>query len=121
MKNFILVIVAVVLFVLLCPVGLVVELVMIWRRENRKHLNDFFLRIAVSIDQLGNTICATLFNLALIKHSSPFRFGNPDETISSVIGKNKINHSLTSVGVWLDWVLDSLDDNHSLKNIESDE
>ncbi len=121
MKNFILVIVAVVLFALLAPIGLMVELVMVWKYESRKHLSDFWLKIAVSIDQLGNTVCATLFNLVLIKYYSHLRFGNPDETISSVIGKNKINKSLTRAGRWLDWVLDALDDDHSIKNIESDE
>lgn len=79
------------------------------------------MSIAVSIDQLGNTVCATLFNLVLIRQYSPFRFGNPDETISSVIGKNKVNQSLSLAGVWLDWILDKLDDNHSVKNIENDE
>jgi hypothetical protein len=123
MKNFLLVIIAIVLFTILAPIGLIVELVVVLfrRKANTDRLNHFFLIVAISIDQLGNAVCSTLFNATLIKKSSSERFGNPDETISSVLGKNKLNNTLTRVGEQLEWILHVLDKNHSVKNIEYDE
>lgn len=80
---------------------------------------DLFLSTAISIDQLGNTFCASLFNYFL--QDRGYKFGNVDETISGVIGKNKVLGKLTKLGKALDWVLESLDPNHSIKSIEKDE
>ena len=57
--------------------------------------------LAHSIDQTGNVICERLFNHILIK-SRIHRFGNPDETISSVLGKNKVINNLAFLGKGLD-------------------
>lgn len=69
------------------------------------------------MDQLGNVVCATLFNLVLIKTGTS-KFGDPDETISSVIGKAKLSNRLTFVGNALDFFLNLIDKNHSIKSIE---
>jgi len=77
--------------------------------------------LAVSIDQLGNVLMAPLFNLILIDSYSGHLFGNPDETISSVLGKNKIGGNLLYLGKRLDAWLNGIDPNHSIKSIEKDE
>lgn len=122
--SLILVVVAVVLFVLLLiiaiPWGFIASL---WKRSFKnglKELSAWFCAWAISIDQLGNVVCKEFFNDALILHNG-IPFGNEDETISSVLGKNKKANTLSKIGKGLDWILDILDPNHSIKSIEADE
>lgn len=77
----------------------------------------YFTNIAISIDQAGNTVGYKMFNDILIKPNG-HKFGNPDETISSVIGKNKLRKKLSMTGKILDWILCKLDPGHSLNSIE---
>lgn len=85
------------------------------------NLADYLLEVAQSIDQFGNVVCADLFDITLIKKGSIHKFGNPDETISSVLGKNKVSGTLSRTGKVVDWILDKIDPNHSIKSIEEDE
>jgi hypothetical protein len=75
-------------------------------------------RAAYSIDQQGNTMYHRMLNDFFIKRTSADKFGNPDETISSVLGKNKLTDSLTGMGILLANILDALDKNHVTKSIE---
>jgi len=128
MKNIllaiILLIVAIFLFgVLLIPAILWGIVASFWKRKFKNGTNEvakWFYAWALSIDQLGNVVCKELFNDALITPSG-IEFGNPDETISSVLGKNKLNNSLTWLGKSLDWILNKLDPNHSINSIENNE
>ena len=122
--NFLLMFVAVLLFSVLAPIGVLYGLgasfFQVKIREGFKKISGYFMSIAVSIDQSGNVFCKELFNDALIGlkgHS----FGNEDETISSVLGKNKISNTLTWVGKSLDWLLNLFEKNHSVISIEHDE
>lgn len=85
-----------------------------------RHFNDYCHRLAKSIDQTGGVIMKDLFNKILIKEWG-YKFGNIDETISSCIGKNKVRGSLTKLGKVIDWVLNTLDPNHSLDAIDHTE
>jgi hypothetical protein len=58
-----------------------------------------------------------LLNLLWIKKNG-YQFGNPDETVSSVIGKNLKNESLSSFGKVISNILDKIDPNHSLNSID---
>ena len=62
-----------------------------------------------------------MFNSILISSKSEYKFGNPDETISSVLGKNKRAGNLLYLGKRLDAWLNGIDPNHSIKSIEEDE
>lgn len=123
-KSIVLVIVAVILFIVLLPVAIIWGVVAsLWKRKAEHgidELSSWFYAWAISIDQLGNVVCKELFNDALIVHNG-IPFGNPDETISSVLGKNKVAGSLNLLGKGLDWILNILDPNHSIKSIEEDE
>lgn len=79
--------------------------------------NQYFLKMAISIDQMGNVAMQELFNDVLIKNRD-YPFGDEDETISSVIGKNLKYGNLTTLGKALNAVLDFLDPDHSLNSIE---
>jgi hypothetical protein len=107
-------IIAIIISIILFPIGFIITMFY----PNRK---KYLYNIALGIDQLGNVVCARLFNLTLIYQSSIHKFGNEDETISSVIGKNKRTNTLTIIGHLLDTLLDAIDKNHSIDAIEEDE
>jgi hypothetical protein len=109
-KDWILLLVAIMLCVLLFPIGFAIGLIPINR-------NKYLYNICIGLDQLGNVVCSTMFNLLLIKKGCS-QFGNPDETISSVIGKAKLSNKLTFAGKTLDFFLNLIDKNHSIKSIE---
>lgn len=77
-----------------------------------KKVDKYFYDLAFSIDQLGNVLCAPVFNKILLKKNPAKLYGNPDETISHVTGVNKLNGTLTWLGRFLAWVLNNLDKNH---------
>jgi len=111
MRGLILLIIALTIAVILIPICFVFALFFSGRCA-------FLMRVAVSIDQLGNVIGARLFNIALIKESG-WQFGGEDETISSVLGKNKMLGLLKPLGRWLDRLLDRIEKDHTIKSIEN--
>jgi 8-oxo-dGTP diphosphatase len=109
----ILLVLAIFLAIVLFPIGFSVA--MFYPKRGK-----YMYKIALGIDQLGNVVCKHLFNITLIKKDG-YKFGNEDETISSVIGKNKVLNKLTYTGMLLSMLLDAIDENHSIKSIEADE
>ena len=87
-------------------------------KELLQRWHQYFLKMAISIDQLGNVVLQDLFNDLLITTKSQHSFGDEDETISSVLGKNKATQSLTKFGTLLANFLDWIDPNHVLNSIE---
>ena len=80
-----------------------------WKKYNKT--------LAVAKDQYGNVLGQYLFNNLFIT-GSRYKFGSEDETISSVIGKNKLKNTLTKTGKILDFILNKLEKDHSIKAIE---
>lgn len=78
----------------------------------------YFLDTAINIDRFGNREFRFSLNKYLIKKNSPFRFGNIEETISSVLGKNQRFGYLTKFGKIICLILDFLDENHCEKSIQ---
>lgn len=83
--------------------------------------NQWNFDLAVAKDQYGNTLGKWIFTDLLITKESKNHFGNVDETISSVIGKNKREGTLTLLGKFIDGVLNVIDPNHSIKAIDDTE
>jgi 8-oxo-dGTP diphosphatase len=106
-------ILAIVLAIVLFPIGFMFS--MFYPKRGK-----YLYKIALGIDQLGNVVCARLFNFFLIDIDG-HKFGNEDETISSVVGKNKKTNTLTLFGMALDLLLEVIEKNHSVKSIEIDE
>jgi len=80
-----------------------------------------FKDLAISKDQTSNVYVQFYFNKLMLKNTSIDLFGNPDETISSVFGKNKRSGKLTKFGkYWADW-LNKREKNHVEIAIEDDE
>jgi len=113
MRGFILLIIALLLSVVLLPVGFAFQVVTTFFR----HINRYLFTIAKSIDQLGNVVCADLFNYTMIKKDG-YRFGNEDVTISHVLGVNKKINTLTFTGKLLANFLNLIDKQHVEKAIE---
>lgn len=77
--------------------------------------------LAIATDQYGNGLSKYLFNILLIKKTAKHKFGNIDETISSVIGKNLLAGTLTGLGRLVNIILDAIDPNHSINAIDNTE
>lgn len=107
--GFILLIVAIVLSLILLPIGWFYSLITL--RSDLKKLNSYAKLIALSIDQLGNVVLSNLMNDTLIKENG-HKFGNEDETISKVLGINKYYGKLTKLGKIISDILNWLDKDH---------
>lgn len=75
-------------------------------------VSRLFYFLAYSIDQLGNVLAAALFDDIMIKGKDKYRFGNPDITISAVLGENKHRGTLTKLGAILCAILNWIDKDH---------
>lgn len=78
--------------------------------------NKYFLNTASDIDRFANRNFRTLWNATLINKNG-YKFGDVRETISSVLGKNKRDNTLSRTGKILTNILDFLDKNHSINSI----
>ncbi len=109
--------VSLILLILTGPFGFLYGLLFSLFTKGLGGTGEYLLKIAVSVDQLGNVLMQHLLNVLWIKKGG-YKFGNRDETISSALGRNKKLGSLTHFGNLVDKILDKLDPNHSLNSID---
>ncbi|WP_312395755.1 hypothetical protein [Chryseobacterium sp.] len=83
---------------------------------SKDNANGYFRSTAVNIDKFGNREFRSLWNLAL-RNKSGYKFGNFEETISSVLGKNERDGTLSMIGKVLVWILNTIDKNHCRNSI----
>lgn len=83
-------------------------------------INKAFYMIAYAIDQLGNVVCQFLFNDLMIKKEG-YKFGDPDKTISYVLGINKQDGTLSGFGGLIVALLHLIDPNHVEKAVQNDQ
>ena len=81
-------------------------------------VTKYFINTSRNIDIFGNKEYRTLFGYTLLSNKSVVKFGK-DETISSVLGKNQQNKTLSIAGRLLVWILNLLDKNHCQEAAES--
>jgi 8-oxo-dGTP diphosphatase len=86
-------------------------------REDSTGWYNWFYRIALGLDMLGNTVCGPLFNVVMIR-AGGYCFGLDGETISSALGKNVVRGTLTWPGRLLNWLLCRIQANHAVLSIE---
>ena len=77
----------------------------------------YFRSTALSIDIWANTEFRTLWNTQL-RIDGGYEFGKTGETISSALGKNQRDGTLTKKGKILVAILDFLDENHCENSIK---
>jgi hypothetical protein len=117
-KSFSLFLIALFLLITTAPFGLLFALGRQLLFRKLRLLSVYLLEVALVIDQAGNVIMQHLLNFALLKQSKKaYLFGNKNETISSVIGKNHVLGTLSFLGASLDKMLNFIDKNHSLDSI----
>ena len=116
--GFILYIVAFLLFI---PLTFLNIICVLWKYAKVgsfwKTLGKYFFQGAIDIDVFGNHNFRTLFN-AILRKPGGYPFGIEEETISSVLGKNQKDGTLSFIGVGVAFVLDCLDKNHCKKSIK---
>ena len=108
-------------FALFLPLTILNFLVVVWKYRDL----NYFKSSAISLDRFGNYEFRTLFNLTLIKPKRikegvvlrAYQFGKFEETISSVLGKNQRQGTLSKTGKILVWILDKIEKDHCRKNI----
>ena len=77
----------------------------------------YFLDTAINLDRFGNREFRFSLNKYLIHKDSVNRFGDFRETISSVLGKNQRDNTLTKKGIRICKILDWFDEEHCKKSI----
>ena len=128
-KSLVLFWVAGILSVILLPLGIIWTvgeiLVRIFSSSEKKSafakslwfLTATLHSLALWLDQIGNAVCRDLFNRLLIEEDG-YKFGKVQETISSVLGKNERDWTLSLGGLLLVIVLDSIDKDHCRNSIQ---
>jgi hypothetical protein len=107
MIGYILFLVAVIVGVILYPIGIIYGAL----KMAVLYVGAILKTFAVGISQFGNVACSELFNDTLIKKNG-IKFGNPDNTISKVLGLNKKAGTLTKTGLFVADLLNKIDNNH---------
>ncbi len=115
MVNFILVILAKVLYLTVEPINFI-YVIFVKKKFTWKRLNGYFREEAVAIDRFGNSQYRSLFNDLFVAENG-YHHGNINETISSVLGKNQRDKTLTNFGRLIANTLDIIDKDHCLKSI----
>jgi len=101
-------------YILLLPLTIINYFVVLFSAKDEA--KGYFRSTAINIDKFGNREFRTLWNKTLRKENG-YKFGNPEETISSALGKNERDGTLSRTGKALTWLLNKLDKDHGLKSI----
>jgi len=112
--NYLLLIIALLLSIILFPIGFIWAL---FRAGSLDNYSLYLLDFAKMIDRTGNFVMSYMFNDLLITQNG-YKYGQKDETISGVTGKNYINHTLTGMGDTLANTLDDIQQKHVEKAID---
>ncbi len=122
--NFLLAALATLLFMSFLPIIVVFTGIHLTFRYNKQkvveYYSKFFRGIAISVDQFGNVFGQYLFNFVFLKKGSQDLFGDPDETISTVLYKNNLDNKLSVLGKIILFLLNSVDPGHGEKSFGND-
>lgn len=87
-------------------------------RASKEQRQEYNLDLAILKDKYGNVLLQYAMNDILITKEG-YKFGHPDETISSCVGKNKVKGTLTKYGKLVDYLLNKAEKDHSIKSIDN--
>ena len=91
------------------------NLIVVYRKNGS--VKGYFRGTALSLDIWANREFRAFWNGAMRKENG-YQFGVVGETISSALGKNQRDKTLTICGKILVAILDFLDENHCIKSIK---
>ena len=80
--------------------------------------NEYWRQHAVAVDIFGNYAYRATWNM-LFRTSLGYRFGKRDETISSALGKNLRDGTLSWCGKVVCWILHLIDKKHCINSIRN--
>lgn len=109
--NFLLFLTAYILFF---PFTLINYLVVFFKSKDSA--KGYFYTSAANIDRFANREFRTLWN-TFLKIENGYSFGNIEETISSALGKNERDNTLSKCGIAVVWILDKIEKDHCQKSI----
>lgn len=120
MKNVLLLIVAILLFIIVAPFGIAYTAVYYIRHEKNKQYS-YSYRIAFAIDVLANCMFGELFELMFAKKRLIGYFGR-STSISASIGHLEYIGNLNSFGKWFSKTLDFcfMQNRHCFQAFESE-
>ena len=118
MINFLLYITSLFLDILVFILNIIFLYFKVGRKQYLKELSKMFRKKAIGVDQTGNGAYLLFLNATMILDDTLALFGNEDETISSVLGKNLLLNNLTIFGNILNQILNIFEKQHSIKSIE---
>jgi len=117
-KSLLLFCTAFILFFITAPFGFLYAVIRQSCAKRVHSLSVYFLELALALDNAGNVLMQHVLNDALlIKNKETYYFGNKMETISSVIGKNGLTHTLSHLGLALNGFLHWIDKDHAFNSI----
>jgi len=119
MKEISLLVTAIVLLFWLLPIVFLYMLLKYVITGNLRMLTIWSKRVAMSLDVFANVHASEIFNDILIKRGG-YKFGNKQETISSVMGKNQRDGTLTIIGKGLRIILDVIEYGHCILSINDE-
>ena len=93
-------------YLLFLPISLINYVFVVCIKD--KSSKGYFRTSAVNIDRFGNREFRTLFNSTLRKKEG-YEFGDFRETISSVLGKNERDETLSKTGKILVFILNKIE------------
>ena len=124
--SFLLILVAFALFIPCLCASLIWKVIVSISKENRKARDiisgtaQFFLAIAIALDQLGNVAFGGFFNWLFLKNQEGlYNFGNAHETVSEVLGWNQYLKHLNRKGKFMVSLLNVIEKDHCLKAMRS--
>lgn len=82
-----------------------------------KKIDEYFYQLSSAEDQYGNVLLQHPCNDILIT-TDGYKFGNEDEKMSSVLGKNKLKGTNRKGGKFVSKILNKADKNHVEKSID---
>ena len=108
MKNIFLYLIAITLTAIFAVTGILYAL---FRCICSGSFSEYMGKCAIAVNQTGNVYMKHLFNDIMIKQDS-YPFGNPNHTISHVLGVNKSSSNLLVMGELLAGLLNWIDEDH---------
>ncbi len=115
MLNLLLALLAIILFIIVEPISFIY--VVFWKKRFKlSRIGGYLRSFAIDVDRFGNHHFRSLLSAALIEENG-YKYGDFRETISSVLGKNERDETLTKTGGLLVFILNKIDKNHCKKSI----
>lgn len=93
--------------------NIIVSIIVVWLKDIRRYIWN----ILILFDQAVNVIFGPLLNMILRPKKS--KFGDPDETLSSVMGKNVQDNECVGCKL-ICKLLHLIDKDHCVNNVERD-